>query len=267
MPDTAASIQIVPTKKPPEADGVVDFRTAQAGAAAGALLRRALAAILFRFRYASRRFRLITLLSCLPIRFFTSLRGFDSVGVTMIVRHGWFNIYLLCLAPLALAIGCRSPESRREQQVATLRVHLEVGRNMAGFSEEAPIFRANPITVNVTKDPILTESSLAAAKVITDSLGGFALQIQFDAHGTLVLEQYTATNPGKRLVIYADFGEKLTEHRWLGAPVVPRRIANGVLTFTPDATREEAEQIALGWNNTAIKSGNQEKPKKKAKTE
>lgn len=114
----------------------------------------------------------------------------------------------------------------------------------------------------MTRDPILTDSSVAAAEVVTDALGGFALKIQFDSHGTMVLEQYTAMNPGKRLAIYADFGEKLTEHRWLGAPVIPQRIGNGVLVFTPDATRDEAEQIALGWNNTAIKSGNREKPKK-----
>jgi hypothetical protein len=43
------------------------------------------------------------------------------------------------------------------------------------------------------------------------------------------------------------------ESRWLAAPVIPRRISNGVLTFTPDASREEADLIAIGLNNVAKK--------------
>ena len=45
----------------------------------------------------------------------------------------------------------------------------------------------------------------------------------------------------------------LAENRWLAAPVIPSRIGNGVLTFTPDASREEADQIVLGLNNVAKK--------------
>ena len=45
----------------------------------------------------------------------------------------------------------------------------------------------------------------------------------------------------------------MAEGRWLAAPRINKRIADGVLVFTPDATREEAEQIALGLNNLAQK--------------
>ena len=48
----------------------------------------------------------------------------------------------------------------------------------------------------------------------------------------------------------------------MAAPRIARRISNGVISFTPDATRDEAEQIAIGLNNVAIKNGNQEKSKK-----
>ena len=34
-----------------------------------------------------------------------------------------------------------------------------------------------------------------------------------------------------------------------------RTITNGVLIFTPDATREEAERIVLGINNAAEELG------------
>ncbi|MEK7707085.1 MAG: hypothetical protein AAB380_03725 [Verrucomicrobiota bacterium] len=180
----------------------------------------------------------------------------------MVIRPTRFNIYLLCLALLAPAAGCRSPESRREKQLATFRVHLEVNPDGTGRSEPVPIYRAHPTLVNVDKGPFLTEGDVAEAGVIMDTLGGFSLQIQLGARGTLLLEQYTAVNPGKRFAIFSEFGEKLAEHRWLGAPIIARRIPNGVLAFTPDATREEAEQIARGLNNVAIQNGNQTKPKK-----
>ena len=48
--------------------------------------------------------------------------------------------------------------------------------------------------------------------------------------------------------------------RWLGAPRVTHRIKDGVLIFTPDTDREEAEQIVLGLNNLAEKNGEKLKP-------
>ena len=45
----------------------------------------------------------------------------------------------------------------------------------------------------------------------------------------------------------------MKDYRWLAAPVISHRISDGVLVFTPDATREEAEEIALGLNNVSKK--------------
>ena len=39
--------------------------------------------------------------------------------------------------------------------------------------------------------------------------------------------------------------------RWLAAPSINRLVANGTLTFTPDASREEAEQLVKGLNLAA----------------
>ena len=160
----------ISTKKTALTDGFRESWISQA--AGGAALRLVLATVFFRLRYDSRRLRLMTLLYCLPIRVFTSLRCFDSVCVTMVIRLTRFNIYLLCLALLAPAAGCRSPESRREQQLATLRVHLEVNLDGAGLSEPVPIYRAHPTQVNVSKGPILTEGDIAGAGIALDTLGG-----------------------------------------------------------------------------------------------
>ena len=49
-----------------------------------------------------------------------------------------------------------------------------------------------------------------------------------------MLEQYTAANPGRHLVIFGQWGDKLADGRWLAAPLITHRISNGLLAFTPD---------------------------------
>jgi len=86
----------------------------------------------------------------------------------------------------------------------------------------------------------------------------------FTAHGRLVLEQVTTEHRGARLAVYGVF----PAGRWLAAPVVSTRITNGVLVFTPDATRDEAERLVRGLNNMAVRLGNKPKasaPKKSEK--
>jgi hypothetical protein len=39
--------------------------------------------------------------------------------------------------------------------------------------------------------------------------------------------------------------------RWVAAPTMTERIADGRLVFAPDATREEAERIVHGLNRVA----------------
>ena len=81
--------------------------------------------------------------------------------------------------------------------------------------------------------------------------------MQFDRHGSWLLEQYSTQNLGRHFAIFSQFAappdQKLNQGRWLAAPKLTQRITNGVLTFAPDATREEAEQIVVGLNNVAKK--------------
>jgi len=44
---------------------------------------------------------------------------------------------------------------------------------------------------------------------------------------------------------------KALDSRWLAAPLISRRVDNGILTFTPDCDRNDADQIVLGLNATA----------------
>lgn len=168
----------------------------------------------------------------------------------MVIHAARFNTYLLLLAVLAMAAGCQTVESKRKQQIAVIRVHVETFRDGTTFTELVSIGRNSPMVVNVHKTPFLTEDNVASARIV-EAVGGFELQIQFDRHGTMLLEQYSASNPRKRLAIFSQFGEKLDRARWLAAPMIQKRIADGMLTFTPDADREETAQIELGLNNHA----------------
>jgi preprotein translocase subunit SecD len=161
-----------------------------------------------------------------------------------------FNLYLLALLAGFLACGCQSTEKKQKKQLSTLRVHVQVTPDATDKSAPVPIYREAPVLVNVQRAAFLTEADITEARVINVT-GGFVMQVLFNQRGTWLLEQYSANHVGKQFAIFSQFGEALKESRWLGAPRIPRRITNGMLVFTPDATREEAEQIALGLNNVA----------------
>lgn len=177
----------------------------------------------------------------------------------MKIRASRFNLYLIFLLALGIVAGCASPEHKEKSEekklLSTLRLHQEISPDPLGRSENAEVDRQNPVRFTVDKEPFLTEASVKEAKVI-DVTGGFALQIQFDRQGTWLLEQYTA-KPSKHILVASQFmgpgEEKINAGRWLGAPMVRTHITDGLLIFTPDASREEARRIALGLNNVAKK--------------
>jgi preprotein translocase subunit SecD len=177
----------------------------------------------------------------------------------MMNRWFRFNIYFAIAVSLGLVSGCMSAhteKSKDKKPLSTLHLHQEMHADPMGRTEEALVFRAQPVKLIVNKDPFLTEANIKEAKVI-DNMGGFALSIQFDKQGSWLLEEYTAASRGKHIAVYCQFmpgGEhKLNTGRWLAAPLIQNHIADGVFIFTPDATREEAERIATGLNDVASK--------------
>jgi hypothetical protein len=156
------------------------------------------------------------------------------------------------------ACGCQTAKDKKDKELATFRFYLQAGPEDSDSSMEVPIYRAQPVQVRVQKDPALTEAQVASARVV-DVLGGFDLLIQLDRQGTWLLQQYSATYSGKHYVVFSQFGEKAKEKRWLAAPRFNRLLSDGILQFTPDASREEAEEIAKGLNNLAKKNESNEK--------
>jgi hypothetical protein len=193
----------------------------------------------------------------------------------MVSRSSRFNIYLLLLVALVALAGCQSPETKREKQLATLRVYLEVNPYPPGRSQEVIVLRAAPMKVNVETSPFLNEIHVASAKV-TETPGGFMLTVRFNQKGQWLLEQYTAAQPNRRMAVRCQWGvPPEVQDRWVAAPLITQRLKDGVLSFTPDTSRDEAEQIAIGLNNYAgdslLKEESDEpkpdKPKASKKTE
>jgi preprotein translocase subunit SecD len=162
----------------------------------------------------------------------------------MMIKFVRFNIYLWAsLGTLCLATGCKS-QGEKKHPLSTLELHVEVGQDNGGDNEMVPILREHPVYVNVAKDPFLDAADIVEANVV-DDLGGFKIRLKFNWRGTQLLQSFSTSYRGKRIAVFAAFGPA----RWLAAPVIQKPLADGVFTFTPDATREESERLVKGLNN------------------
>lgn len=177
--------------------------------------------------------------------------------VRMGTRFSIFHrlLYLILCLAVGVALGCKtSEESKRKKQLSTLQLRQETNPDTMGRTESVAVYREHPVSFTVYKEPFLNEANVKAAKVV-DTLGGFALRIEFDKEGSMLLEQYSSASLGRHILIFSQWDDtpdsKLNKGRWLAAPRIQTHITDGVFIFTPDATREEAENIALGLNNVA----------------
>lgn len=174
-----------------------------------------------------------------------------------------FNCILVTALLLAGGgVACRSPEEKRAAaEASTLRLYLETDFDTTGEKTAVvPVYRAAPVLLRIAREPFLDEGHIVDARVV-DTVGGFAIAVRYDFHGTLVLDTVSSTYRGQRVAIHSTF----TEGRWLAAPKLSAPIRDGLLVFTPDATRAEAERIVRGLNNVAVKLGNRPKPTREKK--
>ncbi len=143
---------------------------------------------------------------------------------------------------LLTAAGCTSgPDRKSKKEESVVQLFMEAEADIGDQTAVIQVVRSAPVPVRIYKRPFLDSSELVDAAVV-DVVGGFVVQLQFTAHGALVLEQVSTAHRGSRIAVFGMF----PGGRWLAAPVVANRITNGVFVFTPDATREEAERLVRG---------------------
>jgi hypothetical protein len=108
------------------------------------------------------------------------------------------------------------------------------------------------------KLPFLTEAFLSGAALVDTPDGGYSIRAEYDHHGKLVLDATTSEYKLRRIVVYAEWGQKRKEEeaqtRHLAAPMITHRLSEGVITFTPAATRDEAADIVAGLKNVATEN-------------
>ncbi len=163
-----------------------------------------------------------------------------------------FNLYLLPLVFCLLLSGCTLWPHKHEP-VAILRIHVESESSAVGSNKSISVLRSQPMMINISTDPILTEADVVSARLLSNP-GGFAVEIKFEDTAGWRLEQYSASNPGKHLAIFAQWSDQPSDGRWLAAPRIAHRIATSSLVFTPDASHEEAEKLVAGLNLAAKKN-------------
>lgn len=155
------------------------------------------------------------------------------------------NIYLLGVALLMVAVvGCESKEEKQKKS-AMIQLHLEVDGDVVRRSSEVPIIRSTPVMINLAEDVIVPDYYMESARMVETPEGGYAIRLKYDLQGTWTLRNVTAVNIGKHIGVYAAFHP---DTRWLAAPVINKAITNGVFSFIPDASREEARRIVDGVN-------------------
>lgn len=161
-----------------------------------------------------------------------------------------FNLYFAPALFWLLVSGCAL--WHHKEPAAVLRVHIESETSKAGPTKTIQVVRADPVMVNISTDPILTEADVTSARLL-DAGDGFAVELTFEQTAGWRLEQFTGSNPGKHLAIFGQWSDKPADGRWLAAPIIVRRMADSKLTFTPDASHEEMEHWVNELNKAAKK--------------
>ena len=169
-----------------------------------------------------------------------------------------------------------SKPKKKPDPYGILRLYLEA--NEDSNSAKAQVIRRLPQTYPVQQAPFIDERDIVRALVVEAPDGGFMIQVELtQPHGRQALEMGTVSSLGRHLLIFGQWTTETDtkpEERWLAAPVVRNVLRTGMIVFSADMDREEADRFVEGINRVAVKLKNQKKaksgasstPKDKSKT-
>lgn len=212
----------------------------------------------------------------------------------MKIRSGSFNIYftlaLACLAATLAGCALMWDTTGAHKELTSMRFYLE-GERPHSSTSGTVLVTSNKFPYIIEREPFLDESDLSKASMVKDPDGSFYIQLNFNDHGTLLLDMYTASNKGKHIIIFSQFptpglhakkhhkkkpddsgdsedsGDNQPEYppgtprqkAWLAAVLIRERISNGIFRFTPDASPAEGARIVRGLRNVMKQNGVKEK--------
>ena len=179
-----------------------------------------------------------------------------------------FNSFFLAVVLGVGSLGFTPGEAKKkkeEKAAAMVRIFLETTDD--GMAPKVDVIRSRPISVAIVKQPFVDERDIVRAILLETPDGGFMIKLEMTSHGKQSLEMSTVSANGRRMVIFSQWtmdGVEKPEERWLAAPLIRSPLHDGVIVFSADCSREEANRIVDGINNVAIKLKNQ--PKNRSST-
>jgi hypothetical protein len=161
-----------------------------------------------------------------------------------------FNLIFTFALLTLLFAGCATgKKSKDKKEQTTVRLFLEVPAIEDNGTSGAVLVTKQKIPINVEREPFLSEADLHHAELVATP-GGFAIALNFSDHGTFQLDMVSTSNKGRHVAVLLQFPES----HWVAAPVITKRLSNGVFIFTPDLTLDEAKRAVRGLNNVAEKA-------------
>jgi hypothetical protein len=171
--------------------------------------------------------------------------------------RGLFNLNFVFVLAASWIAGCASGDKNKpDEDDSTIRVHLETQTHEDGRSSQIAVYRSDPVMLQIDRTAFLDEGMVDQATIVED-WAGYHIQVKLTRRGSWLLESVTAQYVGRRMVIQCQW----EDIRWVAAPMITKRISDGVLRFVPDASREESDRIVDGLNNVADRRKKQENPK------
>ncbi len=135
-------------------------------------------------------------------------------------------------------------KEKKKKPLKYFRVHVESRRDLPERTVLAKLHSDETVQVPVEKLPALNESHLKRAALIEEP-GGYLVQFQFDSVGTKLLEAHSAAANGRHFAVAVDIDG---ETRWIAILLIRRRLSEGVLSFSPAASREDMDRLVRDLN-------------------
>jgi len=142
--------------------------------------------------------------------------------------------------------GCALFGSHDKSKDISLGIYEQVDEALPAENKQSVQIPHTDLKLTINPFPQLTERDVQSAELY-DTVGGKAVFLRFDPHGTIVLDELTTRARGQYLTITIN-------HRPVSAWLVDQRITNGQLLIEGDFTDEEAKTYVDNLNALSKKN-------------